>query len=852
MKLFKKPFWTKERKIWLKIFLWISVIVIPICSFILYFLLAFIFDWKILVNNFKLVFKNDIRYLFISIAIIIISWILFCGYWIIFKTKKHDQYIKKTDRDDYGGAKWLKNDLNTDEQEPIDKYLKHFIVKPVKPFWLTATEGTKDKKLVMHGADVRDAVHNLVLGATGSGKGQKLVMPNAVGNARIKEVYDDKGNLTNCKPAMLFTDPKGELKANLAGELVRNGYEVLTLNLRDTDESSYWNPLKNTYDYWIKGLDWEKDNIDSEKFIAYDLLEKYVIEHKMLCNIHKETHCFECLNGFKEFRQEELQVLINKLDNINDDMEIENDERDKKTAEIQEQINKFNDWIILYFSKIENIWFVSTEQKDITIFNKIEKYKNEAYEEITDITDTILDCGEDTKNKNFYETAKGLMSGMIKVMLDIIEVNRDILPLEKFNLPTITKLMANEKMLKIWWKNYAKNGRELNDAWTSASKVIDQSEKQAPMYFSIISTALQIFESRPLRKVLCTPKKRANILDLFNFVTKEKPKAIFIILPDEKKDKHPLAALFVAQLYKANAFIASQNVKTKGRDELDRDMLWFLDEFGNMPAIPNFDTYLTVSHSRRMFFMLFLQDLSQLNLKYDKAQTAIKSNCLLWTYLKSNSREDLKTVSDLIGDETILTASHNTNAKMNENKAWTLTSKKLINETNLKLLPLSYSVILYYVSNPSICKMEYAYNFEKFLNLKANFREENRLQRFDYEQDHYFNLFSIDFDKLIENKANENDNLESSNDVELETLDDNDFDILEFDDIDSEEKQLETEIDIAKKELELRNKIIEISKSESRMTTLEKERYRDLVHQLVEITTKKTKLTFLTKYKKEK
>ena len=76
--------------------------------------------------------------------------------------------------------------------------------------------------------------HTLVIGSTGSGKTQLVVLP-------LVKVLAKKGE------SMIITDPKGEIYRDNA-EMLRNyGYNVIILNFRDPDLGTAWNPLMLPY-----------------------------------------------------------------------------------------------------------------------------------------------------------------------------------------------------------------------------------------------------------------------------------------------------------------------------------------------------------------------------------------------------------------------------------------------------------------------------------------------------------------------------------------------------------------------------------------------------------------------------
>lgn len=82
-----------------------------------------------------------------------------------------------------------------------------------------------------------ETIHNLVIGTTRSGKGQTFVMP------MIRHICSSQA-----KHSMVINDPKGEMLENCYEMLKQNGYKIRVLNLRDTNQSSLWNPLQTIID----------------------------------------------------------------------------------------------------------------------------------------------------------------------------------------------------------------------------------------------------------------------------------------------------------------------------------------------------------------------------------------------------------------------------------------------------------------------------------------------------------------------------------------------------------------------------------------------------------------------------
>lgn len=82
--------------------------------------------------------------------------------------------------------------------------------------------------------------HSLVFGATGSLKTRSIVMPT------IKM-------LSYAGESMIINDAKGELYDRLANDLVKQGYEIVVINLREPITGNCWNPLYLPYQFYLNG-----------------------------------------------------------------------------------------------------------------------------------------------------------------------------------------------------------------------------------------------------------------------------------------------------------------------------------------------------------------------------------------------------------------------------------------------------------------------------------------------------------------------------------------------------------------------------------------------------------------------
>ena len=82
--------------------------------------------------------------------------------------------------------------------------------------------------------------HNLVIGATGSGKTQSTILPSV-------KILAKKGE------SMICTDPKGEIYEKTGAMLKEKGYDIVLLNFRNPQKGNAWNPLTMPYKLYQSG-----------------------------------------------------------------------------------------------------------------------------------------------------------------------------------------------------------------------------------------------------------------------------------------------------------------------------------------------------------------------------------------------------------------------------------------------------------------------------------------------------------------------------------------------------------------------------------------------------------------------
>ena len=174
----------------------------------------------------------------------------------------------------------------------------------------------------------------------------------------------------------------------------------------------------------------------------------------------------------------------------------------------------------------------------------------------------------------------------------------------------------------------------------------------------------------------------------------DRPTAFFIRSPDHKPERHPLTILCISQLYKVLVDVANRTVDEKGNTgALKRTVYYILDELGNMPAIENFGTMITVSRSRKIFFEIILQSYKQLDIKYGPDEAAnIRGNFQMELFLGSEDATTIQAFSDACGEVTVFTKEESTSEQskgdngVTTNKSTQRTRRPLIDKAELRTL----------------------------------------------------------------------------------------------------------------------------------------------------------------------
>lgn len=137
------------------------------------------------------------------------------------------------------------------------------------------------------------ASHNLIIGATGSGKTQSTVLPMINLIARANE-------------SLILKDSSGELYKETANLFKEKGYNIVVLDFKDYKYGNHWNPLLYPYQLYKKG---EIDvAIELLENLAHTLLNEETMQDPFWTKTASDYFTGLALVLFKEGKQEEINL----------------------------------------------------------------------------------------------------------------------------------------------------------------------------------------------------------------------------------------------------------------------------------------------------------------------------------------------------------------------------------------------------------------------------------------------------------------------------------------------------------------------------------------------------------------
>lgn len=206
------------------------------------------------------------------------------------------------------------------------------------------------------------------------------------------------------------------------------------------------------------------------------------------------------------------------------------------------------------------------------------------------------------------------------------------------NVTSLSKLCAQEAIDPL--KRISEHMSPGSIAKINYDGVLVSAEKTRASILVSLYGMLRVFVTQ---KSLCGMLS-GNTIDLAS--AGRRKTAIYIIVPDEKTTYHFLVTTFIKQAYEI--LIGEAQKERNGR--LPVRVNFVLDEFCNIPKIPDMPSMISAARSRNIRYYLVAQSKHQLVGRYGEDADTIKGNCDNWVFLTSKEIDLLKEISELCGN----------------------------------------------------------------------------------------------------------------------------------------------------------------------------------------------------------
>lgn len=513
-------------------------------------------------------------------------------------------------------------------------------------------------------------VNNLIIGTTRSGKGEMIVVP-------INDIY----SRAEFQASLIVNDPKGELIAMSKETLENRGYRVECLNLLNPLKSLSYNPLQLIIDAYHNGDIDEAQSLC--KTLTYSLYYNPSAKDPFWQN-----SAMSLVNGLIlaiiDECDKKCKIIDNEILNYekkNNELSSENKEQNLETIKKNERMiellekekEKENSKITLY--TVANM-ISELGGKDIQV-SKVGKDGKEKTETVNALDNFFQNLPANSVAKMQYATSKfadGSARGSIfavamdelsrftmnsvakmtsKNSIDLKDVGFNKRVMKKVRVFVKEKLEENKDIIispieNTETRNYftgigdieIKKGFEFNDEmFLKDIKAFGYKGEEIKAKIEVDSVDIDIDEVGEYEL----------IYSVTDDTYENKPVALFLVTPDYDGSNHVLSSIFIRQLY----YVLAKEASLSETGKCEREVIFNLDEFGNMPAIEGFANIITVCLGRRIRFNLVIQALAQLKKLYGEDDKTIIGNCGNLMYILTNDTDTAEVVSKSLGEETI-------------------------------------------------------------------------------------------------------------------------------------------------------------------------------------------------------
>ncbi len=324
------------------------------------------------------------------------------------------------------------------------------------------------------------------------------------------------------------------------------------------------------------------------------------------------------------------------------------------------------------------------------------KAKAEKYAKI--IGKTLIfsdgDAASYGQNAFFYDAAEGLITSVILLIAEFA-------PPEQRHIVSVFKLIQDLLAPSgIKGKNQfqllmEKLPSDHKTRWF-AGAALNTSEQAMASIMSTAMSRLNAFLDSELEQILCFD----TAIDAEKFCSSKC--AIFIVLPEENPATYFMVSLLLQQLYREILTVADE----QGGALKDR-VMFYMDEFGTLPAISSAEMMYSASRSRKLSLVSIIQSYKQLEKNYgSEGADIIKDNCqvtIAGGFAPTSGTAD--EISKSLGSRTVMTGSVS-RSRNDPSQSLQMTERPLMTADELKSMKKGNFIVMKTGTHPFISKLK--------------------------------------------------------------------------------------------------------------------------------------------------
>lgn len=324
------------------------------------------------------------------------------------------------------------------------------------------------------------------------------------------------------------------------------------------------------------------------------------------------------------------------------------------------------------------------------------KAKAEKYAKI--IGKTLIfsdgDAASYGQNAFFYDAAEGLMTAVILLIAEFA-------PPEQRHIVSVFKLIQDLLAPSgIKGKNQfqllmEKLPPDHKTRWF-AGAALNTSEQAMASIMSTAMSRLNAFLDSELEQILCFD----TAIDAEKFCSSKC--AIFIVLPEENPTTYFMVSLLLQQLYREILTVADE----QGGALKDR-VMFYMDEFGTLPAISSAEMMYSASRSRKLSLVSIIQSYKQLEKNYgNEGADIIKDNCqvtIAGGFAPTSGTAD--EISKSLGSRTVMTGSVS-RSKNDPSQSLQMTERPLMTADELKSMKKGNFIVMKTGTHPFVSRLK--------------------------------------------------------------------------------------------------------------------------------------------------